>query len=313
MVKLKNKYIRFVFIFFVLFKFFTIYYMIINLSLNNEIKSKEKFFEISKQEFIEKLDFNFNETGFPFNIVPNIVHYILFDVRSIDFVHFVSILSVLKNQKPEVIYFHCNCHKLNGEYYQRAIRLANITKTKFIIHPIKKIRKIFDQPLNEEWINFHGTDLARIRILRKYGGIALDKDVYVVKSLDVFRKYEMTLNWDKNQDLATQTQIAHKNARFLKLWLKSYHDFRPEEWYYNAGELPIDSWELIHRVKWMFGADAPAVCPLIYSEYYEDWREEFYSIHLNIRGNELSHKYWCFGHNEEEYPLLYLTRKTFMN
>ena len=47
-----------------------------------------------------------NETGFGFNIVPNIVHYVLFNVTEIQFGHFISFLSVLKNQKPEKVYIH---------------------------------------------------------------------------------------------------------------------------------------------------------------------------------------------------------------
>ena len=114
--------------------------------------------------------------------------------------------------------------------------------------------------------------------------------------MDVFRKYEMTLNWDEDQNLGTQTLLAHKNARFLKLWYETYHDYRPDIWYYNAGQLPTNSVlverpDLIHRVKLKFGVDGPVVCPLIYNKYYKEWNKEFYSIHLNIRGNVLNE--WC--------------------
>src|ERR1700761_2965283 len=57
-----------------------------------------------RPHLIENLSFNFNETGFPFYVVPNIVHYILFDIKDIGFGHFVSLLSVMKNQKPDLIY-----------------------------------------------------------------------------------------------------------------------------------------------------------------------------------------------------------------
>ena len=87
----------------------------------------------------------------------------------------------------------------------------------------------------------------------EFGGIYLDRDVYVVQSLDVFRKYQMTLNWGQNQSFETSLMTANRNARFLKLWLDSYHDYKPEKWYYNAGELPTERFllkqpDLVNRV-----------------------------------------------------------------
>ena len=132
----------------------------------------------------------------------------------------------------------------------------------------------------------------------KFGGIYLDRDVYVVQSLDVFRKYEMSLNWEEDWNMSIGTLIAHKNARFLKLWLETYHDYHPDEWFYNGGVLPTEEVlvkrpELVHRVKWMFGAEAPDVCPLLYAKYHKSWSEEFYTIHLSIQGNKLNR--WCKG------------------
>src|SRR5689334_209831 len=44
--------------------------------------------------------FGINAIGAPFDVVPNTVHYVLFTVHEIQFSHFVSLLSVLKNQRP---------------------------------------------------------------------------------------------------------------------------------------------------------------------------------------------------------------------
>ena len=74
--------------------------------------------------------------------------------------------------------------------------------------------------------------------MMKYGGIYLDNDVYVIKNLDKYRKFEsigtnfflfnvfltllafsifclVAMNWDEDQSLASQVIIAHKDARFL--------------------------------------------------------------------------------------------------
>src|ERR1700761_7561913 len=53
-----------------------------------------------------------NETGLPFEVIPNIIHYTLFTDHTLQFVHFLSVLSVLRTQKPDLIYIHCDCHQL---------------------------------------------------------------------------------------------------------------------------------------------------------------------------------------------------------
>ena len=65
-------------------------------------------------QFVDVLDFSDsnNVTGYPYFVVPNIVHYILFGINEIYFVHYVSILSVLKNHKPDIIWIHCDCDQL---------------------------------------------------------------------------------------------------------------------------------------------------------------------------------------------------------
>jgi len=51
----------------------------------------------------------------------------------------------------------------------------------------------------------------------KYGGIYLDNDVYVVRSLDKYRRFEIAMGWPEGENLGSQVIIAHKDARFLKL------------------------------------------------------------------------------------------------
>ena len=251
------------------------------------------------EETNKKFSNEFNRIGAPFDIVPNIVHYVLFTVHEIQFSHFISFLSVLKNQKPDRIYIHCDCTQLFGTFYERVLRVANKTNTQIIIRTIERPTEIFGQKLSEKWLNWHSSDITRIRVLLEFGGIYLDRDVYVVQSLDVFRKYEMTLNWGLNQLLENSILIAAQNARFLKLWLGSYHEYDPNQWYWNAGIVPTmrllqNFPSIVHRVFWEFGAYGPDVCTLLYSGYFRSWRKAYYTFHLTIRGNAIPFKDWCF-------------------
>lgn len=59
--------------------------------------------------------------------------------------------------------------------------------------------------------------------LMSFGGIYFDNDVYVVNSLDKYRKYEMALSLEiEGGAIGNQVLIANRNARFLKAYFDSY-------------------------------------------------------------------------------------------
>ncbi len=62
----------------------------------------------------------------------------------------------------------------------------------------------------------------------EFGGIYLDRDVIVIISLDPLRKFEMTLDYEFHKtykEMGNQVQIAHKRARFLRLYLQTYKKY----------------------------------------------------------------------------------------
>lgn len=243
-----------------------------------------------------------NVTGWQHNIVPNIVHYVLFGQLKISYVHMLSIFSVLRIQQPEIIFIHCDCHKMDNddENWVRILKFVNETNQVTIhINEIVKPTEIYGKKIGP-YPNFHAGDITRYRTLRKYGGIYLDNDVFVCQSLNVFRKFEFTLGWEEGQFMGNQVLIGNRNARFLKFILESYKEYYPDEWYYNAGELPtiaiLNKYpQLVHRVKHKFGYDASITCPYFYKEYHSDWQTEFYAFHMIARGDTISWKGPCFG------------------
>jgi hypothetical protein len=156
---------------------------------------------------------------------------------------------------------------------------------------------IFGQKLREEWLPWHAGDITRIRVLMQYGGIFLDNDSYIVRSLDVFRKYEMTIGITDRDYLGTQVLIAHKDARFLKLWLETYRVYHPEDWYMNAGEKPMREIlvykpEIVHTVQSLLGVHG--LGERLYSwESWNTWRK-YYSIHLVIRFRSYYIPWWNY-------------------
>lgn len=175
-----------------------------------------------------------NETGQTFGgrlIVPNLIHYIRFNKTSFTFVDYVCLRSAYIQQKPDRIYLHTNVNEsnLSGHFWKRIEAEPDLYR-RIVVQPIELPSEIFGQPLSEGWRLYHGSDIARIRTMIKYGGIYLDNDVYVVHNLDKYRKFETAIGWDEGQFLGSQVIIAHRNARFLPLWLETYRQYHADLW-----------------------------------------------------------------------------------
>jgi len=216
-------------------------------------------------------------------IVPNYVHFLRFSKPALTFVEAVCLIAAFKHQRPTRIYIHANVPQ-SGKYWNVVKTVPGLWETLFFRN-ITLPREIFGQVFKPAWRVYHASDVTRIRILIEFGGIFLDNDSYIVKSLDDFRRFEMAIGWYPGKSLQNQIIVAHKDARFLKLWLESYRDnYQPSNWYYNAGELPTkildENPHLVHHVAKFFGGYG--VFMKLYTANWVEWRK-YYGIHLIIK------------------------------
>jgi hypothetical protein len=136
----------------------------------------------------------------------------------------------------------------------------------------------------------------------EFGGIYLDRDVLVFKSLDPFRKFEMTLDYqidENSKAMGNQVQIAHKRARFLRLYLQTYKKYDGSQWYWNAGWFPTEKIinkypHLLHSMNGEFGVSSFEICSNLYLNNMKDWREKYFTAHTLIRVNSIRRLNWCF-------------------
>lgn len=234
----------------------------------------------------QELDFtNFdNEMGTADGhyIVPNYIHFIKFGQHEFNFPQAVCILSALKNQKPDKLFIHTDMNGFRGKYWDVLMNSPGL-KEILVIEKLKIPKEIFNQTLRQRWARYHGGDVARMEILLKYGGIYLDNDSYIVRSLNDFRRYEFTLGWRPGKLMQNQIILSHKNSRFLKLWYESYrNNYKPNSWYYNAGEYPAFNIlskmpYLVHRVEKLFGVYY--IKKKIYMTKFNEWRD-YYAFHI---------------------------------
>ena len=271
--KLKTKFFLFIVIFIVLFYIFHI----------------SKYEDDASHEIQNFEGFN-NVTGAKSLIVPNIIHFIQFEQKTISFIHFICMCSAFYNHNPVTLYLHTNVN-IQGKYFNI---LKNLLGQTLQIKHLEKPSHVFGQKLSSV---HHSADVARIKILMKFGGIILDQDVFVIRSLNRFRHFEVAIGWPEGQNIGTQVIVSSKQARFLSRYLDLYHEYRPSQWYYNAGEAPTSDIlaarpELVHRVNTGFGVENLAT--RLYKERWLGWADRF-TIHLLD-----SHKEYLTGTGEIE-------------
>ena len=180
------------------------------------------------QQFNQFDEFD-NETGSMHFLVPNIIHYVRFNQTKFNFIDYICLRSAYMNQRPDFIFVHTNVQSFRGSYWRRIQNETGLRKLIRII-PAQIPSQIFNQSISESWRLHHGSDISRLHIIQKFGGIYLDNDVYVVRNLDRYRRFEAVIGWPPNQFLGNQIIIANNNARVLPLWMDTYKEYKKHLW-----------------------------------------------------------------------------------
>ena len=221
-------------------------------------------------------------------VVPNIIHYIWFYPQTrcfFKFYQFMSLLSVNIFIKPKQIMFWYD-NKPCGKWWNETISRV----TMLILKKLDPPQTIFGQPIR---VPEHRSDVARLNILLKHGGIYLDTDIIALKSWDSLLYYNTTLGIQTKTDLGNAVIIAIRNSKFLQLWKDSYREFNDNKWMHNSCVVPLRLAKkyphLIHvefntlyvpnskDTQWIFGKDK-----------LWDWSGS-YGIHLYYRLYKKSH------------------------
>ena len=144
-------------------------------------------------------------------------------------------------------------------------------------------------------------------IMMEYGGIYLDNDVYVINSLDRYRRFEMSVGFETMSDavMGSQVLVAHRNARFLKAWFDTYRTgYKLDEWYTNAGHVPgqiVRNYPFIAHVEpFRFGVFIGSV--YLYRGEVNSWKRDFDTWHLliNHRSSMDADNYALYPEFDEE-------------
>nr|CAB3262880.1 uncharacterized protein LOC100184557 [Phallusia mammillata] len=210
--------------------------------------------------------------------IPNIIHFIWFSCRKFRVHHYISLLSAWKFQSPELILFHTTCEPKG--YYWDSFK-SFVGDTLKIVQRTPPLQ-VWGKPVRKVE---HMSDVARLQILLEVGGIYMDDDLVVLKSLNPLRKSEMVLGEENYDAVANSIIMANKDSWFLRRWYQEYLSFNDSRWSDSSCFVPWSLWQLfpdtIQVVKEKMLRPNWEEIRLIYHELW-DWHNS-YTMHLYSR------------------------------
>ena len=224
-------------------------------------------------------------------VIPSLVHFTWYGGKSKNhfrFHHMLAVLAAHKFIKPSRIYFWIDMVP-DGNYFKETRQ--NVPEL-YLVHR-NTPKEIYGRPIR---VSEHHTDIVRLEAVMEYGGIYLDLDAMVVKSLDPLLNYEMVMGYEHDNGLCNGVIIAVAWADFLKIWHSKYKTFIDQQWADHSVILPATlakkyknlvhtEERSFHRPNWM----AHELVQLYKEGNLYDWKKNNYIVHLWIRSHTIEH------------------------
>jgi glycosyltransferase involved in cell wall biosynthesis len=170
-------------------------------------------FDLSPHDQRLKANFEFmaNETSAVQSVkTPNIIHFIYFGGRPYSFVNYLAVRAAAEHQKPDAIYMHCVEEPVGNPHWEAIRPYVTIRKMEDIV-------SFGDEPIT--WPHYK-SDIARLQILLREGGVYLDNDMLMLKSVNELLCDKAVLSGEGEGCLTPAFIIAPANDPFLKAWIE---------------------------------------------------------------------------------------------
>lgn len=167
-------------------------------------------------------------------MIPNVIHFI-FGLRAdfgsfpFSFVHYLAIKSAHECNPSAAIKFHYK-YEPKGEWWEKSKEYLNLVK-------VDTPTEIFGNKLSHY---AHQTDILRLEILLREGGIYLDVDVICLNSFKPLLRHDCVMGREGRYGLCNAVIMAKPGTKFLKTWYDQYRNFKPAEWNKHSVFLPLE-------------------------------------------------------------------------
>jgi hypothetical protein len=172
------------------------------------------------------------------DLAPNIAHYIWIGNGTMDYLWYLSVLSVLYVANVDKVYIHGEAPR--GKYWDQ---IAKNDRVKIIYR--YPVTYVFNQHTSKA---VYKAEIWRVDVMNKYGGIYLDVDAIFVQPLsEEIRSFDAVINidfigsyWigDYPNILQTGVMVGKPGNQFWDEYLKTMRKFNDNVWVWNSCHLP---------------------------------------------------------------------------
>ncbi|XP_059154520.1 uncharacterized protein LOC131940002 isoform X2 [Physella acuta] len=162
--------------------------------------------------------------------VPKIVYFVTFGSYEFQMRNYVAVLAAKRHIDPQAIYVIGDQHP-TGPWWELVIR--DVPGIRFVYR---------EAPLEIAGYRIkkkeHRSDVIRLQMLYLNGGIYLDTDMVVLRSLDALLDHDLTMGLIENiTGLGNAFILAKRGNSFIRDWYNGYRQYKNDVWGYNSMEL----------------------------------------------------------------------------
>lgn len=221
-------------------------------------------------------------------MVPPVIHFIWLSGIPFSFVHFIAVKSAYLVNEGYRVQLHCEVEP-PGPWWRAAREYAEPV-------PLAAPTQIGGRPLLHP---AHRADVARLRILKEYGGIYLDLDTVCVRPFAPLRGNRFVLGEEGDgEGLSNAVILSEPGHPFLDRWLAGFdpktsywHGFRsrgPQDEYW--AEISVD-YPMFLVGKFPDEVTVVTDEKFLWPRYNDDDLERFFRGHFSSP-NSMCHHLW---------------------
>ena len=167
---------------------------------------------------------------------PNVVHFIYFSgpgSRPYSYVNYLAVRAAHDVQRPDKIVMQCNEEPIGNPHWEAIRPYVEIVLVEAPTH------------LGDAELKYphYQSDVVRLRTLFEYGGVYLDNDMILTKSLTPLLGYKLVMGADKPGEItsiANAVIICPAGSTFVGLWLHMMERRISDKWADHAVVLPAE-------------------------------------------------------------------------
>ena len=228
-------------------------------------------------------------------LTPNIAHVMWIGGGKMDFLFYLSVLSLVYVAEVDKVFIYGEAP--TGFYWSI---LKNNTKVQVVRHPL--IHHVYGKTIKSL---VHMSDVLRVEIMKRYGGIYLDIDAIVVKPFDrEIRSYDAVVSLDGMPSfygpfpdvISNGVMLGKKDAKFWDIFQETMKEFIDSDYTYNGcrrayqilerhpdlirvePRLQVTCYQFLCRPTWWPGYHNSSLHHLSSSVKF-DWRNDAHVLH----------------------------------